>query len=256
MKVLKFFLSLILMFTLFGSVAMASPASPASNIKSKHKSLMLKVRTLVEKGLNEEAMRLPEVRQLKAEFSMNKQQESDFIKSLDANNPRLVKEKMKNIKVNSNERKVIPFDDGSFIVLENKTEKVTDQVQALDTFNTTIGKEWTTNAKYEIWGMYLAAEYHLISVYNVYSGHTEIKTTAVTGTKAYFPTTVSSATSQIVTNNSRTNVTRGDYTQIDGVSIGGQTIGFTHFYSLTTTITVNYAGNGNINFSVSSTWSG
>lgn len=239
------------------AVLMLSVAAPAVSAESTSLSqtelqnTLHKVKSLVAAGKISEATQLPEVKKLQDPAN------DALVKSLDIYNPELVEEKLNEISLVDNDRKIIEFEDGSFIIATQKTvprvKKGNDSV--ITPLNEGgIGSTYASTASYELWGAYKAAEYRLVTDFTIYSGSNTITNTTTAGTSAIFPSSFTSQSSKVVTNNARTTKSQAEYVLLTGVSIGGQPIGYSRTNTLSTTITINYANNGVINFSVNNTY--
>lgn len=102
---------------------------------------------------------------------------------------------------------IIEFEDGSFIIATQNTvprvRKGNDSV--ITPLNEGgIGSTYASTASYELWGAYKAAEYRLVTDFTIYSGSNTITNTTTAGTSAIFPSSFTSQSSKIVTNNART----------------------------------------------------
>lgn len=145
---------------------------------------------------------------------------------LDALNPEKAKEKLENVTLTNNDQKVIEFDDGSFIVLTQEVEeKTSPESSALAA--ETIYKPVTY--KKEVWGLYKAAELHLISNF-YYNKSTASVTTTSTAQWANYPTSIISKEAKITNKSGSFAATRGEFMLRD--SIGGGDLPVSREYTI------------------------
>lgn len=106
------------------------------------------------------------------------------------------------------------------------------------------GQEFTNDAQFNIYGLYKIHEMHLVTKYKIYSTTAEITSTSTAGTTSYFPGGFPSQEASILSNNARTVSSRGTLvtTVGAGVELSSRT------WNFTTTITIQYAGDGTITF--------
>lgn len=249
-KIFKGMLVAVLMLSC--SASMVSAEAPSSVSKAELKETLHKVKSLVIEGKISEAAQLKEVKELQDPAN------DTLVKSLDIYNPALVEEKLKELTLVGNEKKVIEFEDGSFIVASQtnvpRLKKGSESVTPFADHEGSSGQTFTTTGSYELWGVYKAADYRLVTDYTIYSGSSTITNTTTAGTSAVFPSSFTSQSSKVVTNNARTTKSQGEYTLLTGVAIGGNQIGSSRTNTLSTTITINWAGNGTINFTTSTSY--
>ncbi|NME98338.1 hypothetical protein [Aneurinibacillus aneurinilyticus] len=149
-----------------------------------------------------------------------------FTWELDALNPEKAKEKLENVTLTNNDQKVVEFDDGSFIILTQEVgEKTSSENFAVAA--ETVYKPITY--KKEIWGVYKAAELHLISNF-YYNKSIATVTTTSTAQWAYYPTSIVSKEAKITNQSGSFAATRGEFMLRD--SIGGGDLPISREYTI------------------------
>lgn len=261
-------LSMLLMLAVLSVSMMSGETFAKEKInKSDYKQLMITVKEMVKEGNGEQVGELKEVKQIMKSFEKNPQAAEEFYNSLDVFNDSLVYDKLKDVEIGANERKIIDFEDGSFIVLQSTTEEIPKEIsneeEALvgissvgpgTTYHTTTpGSSLHTDFEFQIWGVYKAAEYHLNTWYTVNYTNIDITDTDVAGTYAVFPSSITSATSTIVTDLSTSVKSKGNYTLVNGIVIGGQPIGFVNYDLLYTEIAITSVDEHFVYFKVTNT---
>lgn len=256
MKVFK--IMIVAMLLLLSIPTLTTSAAKAEKFdKQEYRELFAKVKELVKQGRETDVEKLPEVISLKQKLLNSPELYISYMSSLDANNEKLFKEKTKDITLGKNDEKIVEFDDGSFVVL--KTSTVKDLIQPVLTnlsrairksYTGSFGSNWTTDQTKEIWGVYKAAELHLVTKYTVNQSSIRINSAGTGGTYAIFPTSITSAQSSIINNNASYVSSQGNYTQVDGISIGGQTVGVTHYWTLVTNISIISSTSSTVTFNV------
>jgi hypothetical protein len=160
-----------------------------------------------------------------------------FTIELDAKNPTKYQPILDSIVLRENEKRVISFDDGSFLVLQSKTNPKTTVISdTVSTMATELPLSHTH--KVEVWGIYKAAELLLttdymadINAYYVYGTDVNVSYSA------WYPTSVTSASASWISksayNSSQVMKSKGFFALRD--SYGGVSRDFT--YTLYTEIT-------------------
>lgn len=123
------------------------------------------------------------------------------------------------------------------------------------TYTGTVGQNFTNDAQFDNWGVTRTSSLHLVTKYTVYSTSATINSVNTTGTQAWFPESIGSTSTSILTNNARVVTSRGDYTIIQTCPNGWGTCG-SYSRAIETTVNIKYAGNGSITFTVKSDYLG
>lgn len=191
---------------------------------------------------DEEIVKLQEVTKFKADYT--EEEINDFLvdniydkESEESRRQEL--EKVGGIELSEDDKEVIEFDDGTFMVLSNQLEYEDATLItpfATGTYNAGYGLI-NTNKK-EFWGIYLAARAELKTFFTLHKDKVNITSVTRGNSTANFPTTLQVHSTKAVTNNAKSVKSQGSYTRVNGVVIGSQPIGSTHSFDLDTTIKI------------------
>lgn len=222
--------------------------------QEEYKEMMTAVKEKVIDGKENEVENLPEVVEFKEKYTENAI--NNFVANTEAYKNAIDEEVIsdelkKELEVETNEEKVVEFEDGSFVVISDTTEEEFVPVP-LANHTGTAGKSYKTDYKQQWWGVYLAMEAHLITRYTVYKDKIKIYDTDHAGTKAIFPTTVDAITTSIVRNNQKSVQSKGSYRKTNGVVIGSQPIGYVTYHTLRTTIAISSVSGSTVKFTTKS----
>lgn len=264
-KYLRVFVLSFSLILLFSNSVLAASEKQSKLDFDEIRQLHEKVYQLVLNGQGDEVDNLPEVKKYKEIFAANPELYAQYVDSLDVKKADKVTKRFGKggAQKTIDGKDIYKMDDGSFFVLENKVQGATPikapsgRVGALGThptseqwYNAYEGQSFTNDAVWSAWGVYQQVVMHLVTDYKIYSQTATITSVSAAGTSAVIPSTVSSSTS-IINNNVRAVSSHGDYTQTDYI-VYPLVPGKSWTYGITTNITVQYAGNGNIAFTAQS----
>lgn len=164
-----------------------------------------------------------------------------FNTELDAKNPAKYQPVLDSIVLHLNEKRVIPFEDGSFLILQSKTQPNTT-VPSGTISTMTVGEIAQSHTyNFQIWGIYKAADLNLITDYmSDINGYYVYGTDVNVAYSAYYPTSVTSATASWISksayNSSQTMKSKGFFALRDTLT-GSTTFSRDYTYTLYTSIT-------------------
>ncbi|WP_099354077.1 hypothetical protein [Fredinandcohnia onubensis] len=267
LKGIKFIAVLILLISLLTPLQTVSASSLEKTIlptvmEKDYKEMMSVIRKNVINGESEESIaKLPEVEQFKKKYSEEQinlylTSKVEGFKTKEFNGKINTSDEEK-IEIGANGSAVIDYPDGSFAVVKSTTELDNDNlITPMASYNGAPGSSWTSTYEKEFWGVYLAARAVLVTKYTVYQSSINITDTADSGSKGVFPTSLTLRGTSIVTDNATTVQSKGSYQKVNGVVIGGQPIGYSHAFTLRTTIKRTAYTSSKVYFSVTNTYEG
>ncbi len=254
-KLLNSFLIIGLLLSLVSPLSVfASDLTSENTMEKDYKELMGLIKEKVLDGWSEDQIgELPEVIEFQSKYTEDEVYQYLNTK-VSAFNYNLVEDELENLDLGLNDREIVEFDDGSFVVAETATVSE-DNSNSVSTFASHSGKpgsKWKTSYKVDFWGVYLAARAKINTSYTVNKGSIKITDVTKAGTKANAPTTIVVDSLKKVINNKKTVKSRGSFTKVNGIVIGGQPIGFSDSFDLTTTLKITSATNSKVKWTSSS----
>ncbi|MFS0838025.1 hypothetical protein [Paenibacillus sp. 1P03SA] len=240
---------------------LSANASPVLDQK-EIRTLTGQVLALVQEGKESEVENLPLSKKYKEIFEKNPDLKTKYINSLDVTNAahnRELRDTAKTFK--KGDRTFTVFEDGSFSVTKNTINAPKVENGIVATGSSSTGEQWysafegqsfVNDSQTDLWAVVKSGELHLRTNYNIYSTSATISDVNYAGTWTVWPLTLVSSTTSTQINNQRTVNSKGEFVLQNNCGSQGACTSLTHVGY--TYITVQYAGDGTIKFTVKSDW--
>ena len=228
-------------------------AELTGNIEVDYKKMTNEVKEQISLGNSEEINDLPVVEEFKKLYS--EKETNEFLETTEAFEA-FSKNNLKDIQVGKNEKKVIEFDDGSFIVLSDTTVPVISNSDVIlaksNDHSGSVGESWKTDYKEEWWGIYKTVEAHLVTRYTVYKDKITITDVDKTGTKTGVGFSLTNEKYEPVKNNAKSVQSKYSFTKVTGIAIDGFPIGWTESFTMRTDIKIKSVSGNTVKFTTNS----
>lgn len=238
---------MLVVFAFIGNNTLA--AELTGNIEADYKKVTDEVKEQILLGNNEELNDLPVVEEFKELYS--EKETNTFLETTKAFKA-FSKNDLKDIQVGKNEKKIIEFDDGSFITLSDTTVPVSHISTFSNNHSGNSGTAWKTDYKEEWWGIYKTVEAHLVTRYTVYKDKITITDVEKTGTKTGVGFTLTNEKYEPVKNNAKSVQSKYSFTKVAGIAIDGFPVGWSEAFTLRTNIMITSVNGNTVNFTTNS----